>query len=365
MSSIKERNGRYLVRVRMQGFKTVTKTFNRRADGVSWGRRVETDMEAGRWQEDKPVTIPSFREVIQEYRKIVAPKFKGAATYRYRFDEFEALSFAALPINDVRAADLARWRDGQLKRFKPGTVIRKLAMISSIFNWAAREREWVTQNPVSLMSKPRASDSRTRTLTDEEVDWLMAASWTSKASWLAPALTVLMHSAMRRGELCGMKRSDIDFEASIARLADTKNGSPRDVPLCPTSLAALRELDQAAASRGEAALLPIGPAGSLSMRFVVTVRRAQALYRASCAGSGVEPPLRFLDDVRLHDLRHHAVTGWANSGALTVVELMAISGHKTMKMLTRYVHLQPKVLAAKLATLSALDARSGCVDKLP
>lgn len=48
MASIIERNGRYLVRVRMQGFPTVTKTFNRKADGAAWGRRVETDMEAGR-----------------------------------------------------------------------------------------------------------------------------------------------------------------------------------------------------------------------------------------------------------------------------------------------------------------------------
>ena len=29
-------------------------------------------MEAGRWQEDRVVAIPTFLEVIQEYRKIVA-----------------------------------------------------------------------------------------------------------------------------------------------------------------------------------------------------------------------------------------------------------------------------------------------------
>lgn len=361
MASIIERNGRHLVRVRVHGFKTVTKTFTRKSDGAAWARRVETDMEAGRWKENV-LLLPTFGEVLREYRRVVVPKLKGASTYRYRFDEFEALPIAKLPVNEIRASHLAQWRDAQLLLHKPGTVTRKLAIISSVFTWAAREREWVTLNPVSLISKPRAADSRSRTLTPEEVTWLMVAARTSKATWLASALTVLLHSAMRRSELCGLKRADVDFGLAIARLADTKNGSARDVPLCPRSLCSLRELDSAAAARGEDALLPIGPAGSFSTRFKVTVRRAQVLYREGCAKGAVEPASRFLADVRLHDLRHHAVTSWADSGVLSVAELMTISGHKTMKMLTRYIHLQPTAVAAKLAALTAPAVPVAVVD---
>lgn len=351
MASIIERNGRYLVRVRIHGYRTVTKTFNRKSDGAAWARRVETDMEAGRWKENG-VLLPTFGEVLREYRQVVMPKLKGASTYRYRFDEFEALPIARLPVNDVRASHLAQWRDAQLLLHKPATVTRKLAIISSVFTWAAREREWVTSNPVSLISKPHAEDGRSRTLTGDEVTWLMAAARTSKATWLSAALTVLLHSAMRRSELCGLKRQDVDFDLAIARLADTKNGSARDVPLCPRSLGGLQELDAAAAARNDDALLPIGPAGSFSTRFKVTVRRAQVMYREGCAKGAVEPASRFLTDVRLHDLRHHAVTSWADSGVLSVAELMTISGHKTMKMLTRYIHLQPTAVAAKLAALT-------------
>lgn len=362
MASIIERNGRFLVRVRMQGFKTVTKTFNRKSDGASWARRVETDMECGRWKEDQ-VQTPTLKVVLQEYRRVVLPKLKGANTYGYRFNEFEALPFAALPVDEVKASQFAQWRDAQLRLHKPATVTRKLAMLSSVFTWAAREREWVTQNPISLIGKPGAGDSRSRTLTPEEVIWLMTAARTSKATWVADALQVLMHSAMRRSELCGLKRTDIDFDLAIARLADTKNGSARDVPLCPRSLHGLRALDSAAAARGDIALLPIGPAGSFSTRFKATVRRAQVLYREACAKGAVEPSSRFLVDVRLHDLRHHAVTSWADSGVLSVAELMTISGHKTMKMLTRYIHLQPTAVAVKLATLSAQAVHPGVSGK--
>lgn len=365
MASITERKGRFLVRVRREGFPTVTKTFTRRADGAAWARRVEADMESGRWL-PHPAPVPTLRAAIQEYRRVIAPKMKGATTYRYRFDEFERLPFAALRITDVPVADLARWRDEQLELLRPGTVARKLAMLSSIFTWAQKERGWLAQNPLHQIRRPRAGDSRTRTLLSEEVDWLMRAAHTSKATWLAPVLTVLMQSAMRRGELCGLRREDLALDVGIAHLRDTKNGSPRDVPLCPRAIAALKELDSEAQREGRAHLLPIGPAGSLSTRFVVTVKRARALYEETCRRAGRDLEPGFLENLRLHDLRHHAVTHLAQTGAFSTVELMAISGHKTTKMLVRYTHLQASALAAKLGRLRAgMDDRGVALESGP
>lgn len=351
MASIVERNGRFLVRVRRHGFSTVTKTFTRKADGLAWAKRVEVDMEAGRWME-RQVEQPTLREAVQEYRRVVAPRLKGAATYKYRFDEFEALPFAIKRIDEVRASDFALWRDKQLTSVKPGTIIRKLAMLSSIFNWAQRERGWLVVNPVSSVSKPRSNDGRARTLTDSEVEWLLKAASTSKATWLRPALVVLMRSAMRRSELCSLRRQDVDFDAATAHLVDTKNGESRDVPLCPESQIALRALGEAALLRGEDRLIPLGPPESLSIRFKVTVKRAQALYLSNCKQDSLEPVDGFLEDLRLHDLRHHAVTSWARSGALSVAELMSISGHKTTRMLVRYTHLRAAEVASKLAALT-------------
>lgn len=308
-------------------------------------------MEAGRWQvHDRD--IPTFRHAVCEYRHHVAHRMKGASTYRYRFDEFEKLPFAGRRIDEVQARDLAQWRDEQLRRLKPGTVVRKLAMLSAIFSWARKEQGWITENPMSLVRKPRSSDARARTLTAIEEHWLMKAAQTSKAEWLPAALTILMRSAMRRGELCQLRVGDVDLEAAVVHLRDTKNGEPRDVPLCPRAVEALRALGDAARARGDANLLPIGPAGSLTTRFRVTVTRAQAMYRAARAASGAPPDPAFLANLRLHDLRHHAVTTWAGSGALSLLELMCVSGHKSTRMLARYTHLQAASLATKLAKVT-------------
>lgn len=351
MASITVRGGRYLARVRREGYKSIAKTFIRRTDAAAWARRVEADMEGGKWVEEAD-KVPTLAEAIKDYRETVAIHMKGRATYKYRFDEFAATAFAAKPINEVTAHDLAVWRDDQAVTLKPATVVRKLAMLSGVFGWAMRERGWVTVNPLSRVSRPRLPEGRSRTLSPAEFECLMTAAKTSKAEWLPHALTVFAFSAMRRSELAQLKRSDLDLEAATAYLSETKAGGSRVVPLCPEALAAVRALATEAEKRKEEALVPLGAAGSISTRFIKTVRRARAQYLKDCIAAGVDAAPGFLADVRLHDLRHQAVSHWAETGALSLPELMAISGHKTLKMLNRYCHLSVPILAAKMATIS-------------
>ena len=49
MASIIERKGRFLVRVRRGGFKAVAKTFTSKKDAQAYGRKLEADMESGRY----------------------------------------------------------------------------------------------------------------------------------------------------------------------------------------------------------------------------------------------------------------------------------------------------------------------------
>lgn len=359
MASITLRAGKYYVRIRRKGLPAAIKTFHRKADAQSWARKIESEMDQGSWVAPT-AQVPSFAEAVEAYRNQVAVRMKGYATYCYRFDEFAGLSFAGKPVSDVTPFDLAAWRDQQLQSRKPATVVRKMAMLSALFSWAVKDRGWMERNPVTLVAKPRALSERARVLGSEEVSCLMEQARTSKARWLAPALVVLMSSAMRRGELFALRRRDIDVDAAVARLRDTKNGSARDVPLCPTALAAIQELAELAAPGAESRLIPVGEVGSISTRFQVTVTRAQRAYRAACAESGREPKPGFLEDVRLHDMRHQAITRWASTGGLTLPELMALSGHKTPRMLMRYTHLSASKLAGKLAQLAGAEL-SGAV----
>ena len=352
MASITQRGKRFLVRVRRDGFPTVTKTFTKRADAQAWGRQVEADMEAGRWVAEAQ-DLPTLAKAIGDYRTTVAAKMKGAADYSYRFDLFEALPFASKPIDEVTPFDLSKWRDDLSATRKPATVVRLLAMMSAIFTWAMKERGWIKTNPACMVARPRVSDRRERVLSEAEQRYINEAAATSRAAWLSPALSLLMSSAMRRGELFALRRQDVDLAASVAYLHDTKNGRPRAVPLAPAAMSAIGKLLDAAPARADAPLLPVGDVGSVTTRFKVTIGRARATYEADCAAKGEEPSATFLSDIRLHDARHHAITAAASRGDLNLAELMMVSGHTRPDMVMRYTHMSASALAVKLARASA------------
>ena len=371
MASIIERQGRFTVRVRRDGWKPVAKTFTLKRDAIAWGRKVEADMESGRWQEASS-EVPTMAEALRTYRSGPAAALKGSATYAYWFDELEASSMSTKRLTDITPADLSAWRDKQPGAgLKPGTVVRKLGLLSGLLTWCWRGQGWLTCNPLKSVTKPRVNDARDRVLSDDELAALQGAAKTSRAPWIGDALTVLVRSAMRRGELWGLKVDDIDFERSTCYLADTKNGTARTVPLCPTAREALKRLAVAAqalavsraASRGSGfealpgnenpAVIPLSDPHALSLAFRRTVGRARASYGKACALNGIKPDPSFLADLHLHDLRHTAVSRVAQDGNLSLIEIAAVSGHRSLKMVQRYAHIDAAKLAVKLAGMAA------------
>ena len=73
---------------------------------------------------------------------------------------------------------------------RPGTVVRKMGLVSGLLTWCQKERGWIAANPMRGVSKPRVNDARDRTLSDEERRYLVAAAAAGRGAWLADALTV-------------------------------------------------------------------------------------------------------------------------------------------------------------------------------
>lgn len=355
MASITERGGKFLVRVRVQGAPVVAKTFQRRSDADRWGRRMQAQLEAGRWLPDKRAA-PSFRVAVQEYRKTIGEKLRGAPYYRRHWNAYEALPWASKGIDQVSPHDLATWRDGLLARgLAPATVRKDMTLISCIFTYAMKQRQWIERNPASLIVWPKPAQGRTRVVSDDEMRYLLAAADRSRAAWMRPTIVLLARSAMRRGELFSLRRCDVSLEARVARLGITKNGSTREVPLCPASIEAMRRLLALAPKHAAAPLLPLNSAVYISVRFIATVKRARAMYESDCKAEGITPEEGFARDLPLHSLRHTAATHWATSGQLGVQQLQAITGHKSLSMLSRYTHLSASQLAFRLATVVGQD----------
>lgn len=65
-----------------------------------------------------------------------------------------------------------------------------------------------------------------------------------------------------------------------------------------------------------------------------------------------------ITDLHFHDLRHEAISRLFENTDLDVMEIRAISGHKTLQMLARYTHLRTSRLADRLAGMGRTGAIS-------
>lgn len=353
MPTIIKRGDRFLARVRKQGFEPVSQTFIRKTDAQAWGRRVEADMQSGKWKDEVTRLVPSLRDAITEYRAKVAVHLKGARDYAYSFKEIEASELGAKRVDQVKPADLAVWRDALAGRgLKPATVARRLGLLSGVLSWCQKEKDWLADNPMRAVRKPVVRDARTRTLDPEEVRYLGMATAAARAKWLPDAVTLLIRTAMRRSELVGLQCVDVQLARSVAVLRDSKNGDSREVPLCPEAVAAMARLMAAASKSKLGGVLPINDPEAFSFAFRRAVVRARARYEEDCAAEGRECDAKFMHGIRLHDLRHHSVSLWARTGGLSLFELMKVSGHKSPRMLARYAHLSSEQVAAKMAGLT-------------
>ena len=129
---------------------------------------------------------------------------------------------------------------------------------------------------------------------------------------------------MRRGELLSLRWEHVDLQNRTAFLPDTKNGDSRTVPLSTSAIQVLADLPRHISGF----VLPV-------KFFTLDAAFNRARNRAG------------LDDVRFHDLRRTAITQMAVK-LPNIIELSAVSGHKSLMVLKRYFRPSPLDLAKKL-----------------
>lgn len=327
MASIRKRGSAWQARVIRKGFPEETATFKTRAEALEWSRDVETSMDAGRYRRTKEAESMLLGDLLQRYRESVTPLKRGATDEAIRLKAMERRRIAKLSVVNVTPQAIAAFRDERLTECSPATVIRDLAVLSSIFNHARREWGISCSNPVQMVRKPASPPGRDRVLSADEEARLMEAALPKgrQNGVLHPVLIVAIETAMRRGELLSLRWEHLHLARRCAYLPMTKNGTARWVPLSNRAIAALEGLQ----SCPEGFVFPIAPA-ALDKCFKKACQRAEVA------------------NLRFHDLRHTATTR-LSCKLPNVVELAAVTGHQSLQMLKRYFHPSPELLAAKIA----------------
>ena len=144
----------------------------------------------------------------------------------------------------------------RLKRrgLSPGSIQRYHSLLRAAFR-QAMAWDWVTRNPVQLATPPTAQRVGRRIPRSEVVAAIIAEGLTSRNETNGIALRLLAATGARRGEVCGIRWNDVDFDrrvirirAAIAQLIDgslvekePKGHQQREVSIDSTTAELLRQ----------------------------------------------------------------------------------------------------------------------------
>ena len=203
---------------------------------------------------------------------------------------------------------------------KPATVNRYLATIRSLFRMARDEWQWIDTFPkIKLLS---GEVERDRWLTHDEADRLIRHC----PPHLAALVRYALATGCRASEITGLEWNRVDLDRKTAWLNQTKNGTPRGVPLNEDAIEVLREqigksLTHCFTFRGE----PIG------------WQVSNTAWHTALKAAGIK-------DFKFHDLRH-TWASWHRQAGTSCDELKDLGGWKSREMVDRYAKYGTEHLA--------------------
>lgn len=254
-------------------------------------------------------------------------RHRQSQTERTRESDLCRKSLATASLADIQSYQVqalinAMGKDG----YQAASIGLERALLRRLFNYAETTWHWPRQgrNPATKLDMPTIDNGRSRILSNDEWGRLCKALEVCRSRYVAPALALLLETAMRSSEtLVRLRWSDVDFERCVVTLRTAKAGA-REVPLTLGAMAVLNTLHDRALAAGPpaACVLPI------------TYETLKAAWNRACERAGI-------DGVNIHDLRHTSATRFSLEYHGNMPLLKVITGHKTFSQLLRYINIKP------------------------
>jgi integrase len=332
----------YRARVRIKGHPVLIQSFASKTLAMKWKRDTESAIERGAFTFEKPGSKHTLSQLIDRYiEKVLPTKPKNARNVRQHLLWWKQELGHCL-LSDIKPSLIAQKRDDLLsgltckgKLRSSTTVIRYLASLSHAFAIAVKDWEWIHENPVMKISKPKVSNGRTRFLTDDEKERLILACRESESKGLYLVVILALSTGMRRGEIMNLKWGDIDLDGGSILLQTTKNGERRFIPLVGTALHLLSSRSGNETKESLVFPAPHSPSKPIDIR---------SAWNTALKKAGIS-------NFRFHDLRHTAASYLAMNQA-SLLEIGTLLGHKTVQMTKRYAHLSNAHIYSAAATLN-------------
>jgi len=255
---------------------------------------------------------PLIDDAVLLYLQQHAPNLKNFENLRRELAACQD-AYLGRPMSDL--PDIAREyqksahrADSKIK-LNPATVRNRLAYLRAACRWAWKNHKMGEHDPAERMVLPRVRNERHVYLTRTE---FLKICRCIRPGGERAAVRIAFYSGMRAAEV---GKATVVLDGFC--LTDTKNGSPRIVPIHPKVAHITRNL----------ALWPIRPTRwTVSTAFKIATRKAG------------------YPQARLHDLRHSTASAMINAG-VDLFTVGGVLGHKSAVSTKRYAHLATSTLS--------------------
>jgi integrase len=222
---------------------------------------------------------------------------------------------------------------------------------------------WIGRNPIDSTESPGAVPSKPSPPTPQEAARLLEEAW--KDPDCGAFVWTAMTTGARRGELCALKREDVDLDAGVIWIRramtrdergnwvrhDTKTHQQRRVALDPETVEVLREYTARVDALATQLDCTIGPDGYL---FTTTPDATDFLIPDTATQRYDRMAKRLGITTTLHKLRHYSATELLAAGVdiRTVAGRLGLGGRgaTTLRVYAAWVSAADQRAAASLAT---------------
>lgn len=338
MASITKIGSSWRALIRRKGHKNLCKTFKVKAQAEAWARQRESEIDRG-----EIVALPGallLKEVIQAYRNLRDSSRPIADTS----NEHYMLKHLSEGLGDKRAGGLTpqdlvdfatmRKEEGA----GPYTVNMEVSKLGTAMRYAGVSMKVALPDVVG-QARPLlthlgligSGGKRERRTNEDELPRIVAYLAEHFGRRYADAVELAVMTAMRRGELCRIMRTDIDADKRLVCIRDRKHprkkkGNDEWIPLLGSAWDIVQR--QVPADEPEdLRIFPIHP------------QTLSKYFKATCDALGIP-------DLHLHDLRHEGTSQLFEQG-YEIQQVALVTGHKDWRHLKRYTNLKPEDLHRK------------------
>jgi integrase len=330
----KRSSGKWQAVYRIEGQRHSSGTFKAKADALAYLSTIEADVRRGAWIDPRAgkVTLHAYANEWLEHRPDLAHRTREL--YEHLLNNHVFPSMGRIALAGLTPSRIRGWH-AELALRHPSTASKAYRLVSTILRTAVADG-LIVISPCKVSGASQEHAAERPTATVAEVCELTNAM----PDRLRLVVLLATWCQLRRGEILGLRRRDIDILHSLVHIEQsrtfTRNGS------------ALTKAPKTAAGRR-----------ILSVPSNVTEVIAEHLERFTSAdldalvftGVGGDPlAVGVLQkawskarqtigrpDLHLHDLRHTGLTLAAATGA-TTAELMHRAGHSSAEAALRYQH---------------------------